>query len=124
MTCFRRAAARIHEIVRLMPSSALFLIKHKTTFLANEWLYCLGDLGEKPRQDEFQTNMIVSDIDDTTCHLPQCADAKLEAVTVPDFLLDREQMTEIGLRVAETCFQATDGFVLAKAMRDGHDERL
>jgi len=33
-------------------------------------------------------------------------------------------MTEIGLRVAETCFQAAYSLVLSKTMRDGHDERL
>jgi hypothetical protein len=46
--------------------------------------------------------VIVSHIDATTCHLPHCANAKLEPVSVPDFLLDCEQMTESGLCFSET----------------------
>jgi hypothetical protein len=55
---------------------------------------------------------------------PQRADAKLQAIPGPGFLLDLEQMTKISLRVAQTVLQAADRFVLAKAMRDGHNQRL
>ena len=68
--------------------------------------------------------MVVGDIDAAARDLTERADTKLQTIAGPDFLLDREQIAVIRLRVAQAGFQPTQRFVFAKAMRDGDDQRL
>jgi hypothetical protein len=48
--------------------------------------------------------MVVGDSYIATRHLPKRADAKLQVIAGPGFLLDREQLTEIRSCISETRF--------------------
>ena len=71
-----------------------------------------------------QIDAIVGDIDGAAHRLPERADAELQTVAGPGFLLNIEQMAVAGPHAAEAGFQAAHRLLFAEVMRDGNDERL
>jgi hypothetical protein len=56
--------------------------------ISDKSLNFLCELGQQPRQDDRQANMIIRDIDCTRGDLPQSAYAETQIIPRPGFFLD------------------------------------
>jgi hypothetical protein len=85
----------------------------------------LRDFGkslQQPGQCHFQPDMIVGHVEMTRRRLPQRADAKDHAITVPSFLVDF-QHRDAGSGARQSRLEATGCFFTAEMMRNRNHER-
>src|SRR5437588_11354257 len=83
------------------PLVLLFLFEKERAFLADRGRNLFSERGKEPWQGHFKPHMIVRHIDGAARHLAQRPDPKLQMVVRPDFLLDRQYLTEMRSRPAE-----------------------
>src|SRR5262245_33991887 len=104
--------------------SLLLLLQHQRGFLADRRRELLRDLGEQPRQRDFQAHVVIGDVEKTGRSLAERADIEREAVAGPGFLMERNQGGIIGARGREAGLDAPRRFLAAEPMRNGYDQRL
>ena len=73
----------------------------------NGWMVC-GDLGQKPRQHDFEPHMVVEHLDGAARRLRQRGDAELQAVVDPGLFLERKELAKFFLGAAHARFQAAE----------------
>jgi hypothetical protein len=100
------AKARPANILEQSPS-----LQHQLGLISNEGLYFLRELGQKPRQHDRQTNMVVLDINRTRGDLTQSAYAELQMIPSPNLVLERKHLLKSRRHAAQTRFQTPDRFL-------------
>ena len=66
--------------------------------------------------------MVLKGFDFSICRLAQCTHAEFYGIAVPDLLLDREHLSEMGAGAAQPRSQTVDGLLLSKAVRNRDGE--
>jgi hypothetical protein len=94
------------------------LLQHQLGLISDKGLYLLRELGQKPRQDDRQANMIISDIDCARGDLSESAYAELQFIPRPDLFLDGEQSLKCCRDAAKAGFQAPHRLFPAERTRN------
>lgn len=88
------------------------------------WIELLRDLGEQPGQRDFQTHVVVGDIEDAGRSLAERANIEGEPIAGPGLLVERHEGGIVGARGGKAGLDPARRFLAAEPMRNGYDQRL